>query len=521
MTSPRPSALDLSLSGARIVVVEDEAVIAEALSVTLSRLGLEVVAIADSADQAVAAVERERPTVVLMDIRLKGARDGIEAAAEIRARFGVPVVFLTAHADETTLRRARDSEPFGCVLKPFSERELRVTLEIALHRHGLEHQLRESERRWATTLTSIGDAVIATDTEGRVTFLNPVAEALTRWTVDEARGQALSSVFRLVDAATRAECESPIARALRENHVVTLGDRIVLLAKDGSEVRIDDSAAPIRDEQHRPVGAVVVFRDVSERQHAAERLHEAEEQLRQAQKMEAIGRLAGGVAHDFNNMMAVVLGYAEMLLASLERHDDRYTMVEGDPAGRGSQRVDYPTAARLQPAPGVEPGADTPCPGGDEGRSDAEPARWAGRDARDRVRRAERSGVRRSEQIEHVLVNLVAQRARGDARRRPYPSRRPRRNARCRARGAYARRAARRLRAAVGQRHRHRHGCGDDGAGVRAVLYDEGHRKGAGLGLATVYGIVRQSDGFICVDSRVGAGTTFTIHLPRIDHAAA
>jgi two-component system cell cycle sensor histidine kinase/response regulator CckA len=363
--------------------------------------------------------------------------------------------------------------------------------------------------------------VIATDTEGRVTFLNPVAEALTRWTVDEARGQALSSVFRLVDAATRAECESPIARALRENHVVTLGDRIVLLAKDGSEVRIDDSAAPIRDEQHRPVGAVVVFRDVSERQHAAERLHEAEEQLRQAQKMEAIGRLAGGVAHDVNNMMAVVLGYAEMLLASLERRDDRYTMVEeirqaaDRSASMTRQLLAFSRRQVLNPTPTHLAQVVT--------KAGPMLSRLAGPDVTLEIECAEPSGavfVDR-EQIEHVLVNLVAN------AREAMPG------------GGRIRLVVRdeTLDAAhAGQTPDVRPGdyvrlsVSDTGIGMDAetaaqvfepfyTTKDIG--KGAGLGLATVYGIVRQSDGFICVDSRVGAGTTFTIHLPRIDHAAA
>ena len=305
------------MTGTRILVAEDESLIAEALRNTLEKMGLIVTGVVASGEDAIARAEETSPDLVLMDIRLRGNLDGIEAAGTIHDRFDIPVIYLTAHSDDATVNRAKRTGPFGYLLKPFSGRELRVTVEMALQKHAMQLRLRESEERYATTLTSIGDGVIATDTEGRVTFMNPVAEALTRWRREDALGLPLEKIFKIVDAVTRAIPESPVAKALREGGVATIGDRTILIAKDLAETPIDDTAACIRDAQRRVCGAVLVFRDISERRQAEESLRKAEEQLRQARKIEAIGRLAGGVAHDINNLMTIVIGYGEMLLAQL------------------------------------------------------------------------------------------------------------------------------------------------------------------------------------------------------------
>lgn len=126
-----------------LVIVEDEALIAEELQDRLSRLGFETVAVADSAAEAIQAVERHRPALVLMDIRLKGPGDGIEAAGYLRRHLKVPVVFLTAHSDPATLVRVKESAPFGYVLKPFKEPELFIALEMAIYTHEMERRLRE------------------------------------------------------------------------------------------------------------------------------------------------------------------------------------------------------------------------------------------------------------------------------------------------------------------------------------------------------------------------------------------
>ena len=116
-----------------------------------------------------------------MDIVLKGETNGIDAAGQIRSRLDIPVVYLTAYADEKTVERAKLTEPFGYIIKPFNDKELHTIIEMALYKHKIEKKLKEREEWLSTILESIGDAVIATDAKGCVTLMNPVAESLTGW----------------------------------------------------------------------------------------------------------------------------------------------------------------------------------------------------------------------------------------------------------------------------------------------------------------------------------------------------
>ncbi len=133
------------MSGAKILVVEDESIIAKDIQNMLKNLGYEVPAIAFTAEEAIEKAAETRPDLVLMDIRLRGDMDGIKAAEQIRSQLDVPVVYLTAYADADTLERAKLTEPFGYIVKPFEERDLHTTVEVALYRHELESKLKEKE----------------------------------------------------------------------------------------------------------------------------------------------------------------------------------------------------------------------------------------------------------------------------------------------------------------------------------------------------------------------------------------
>jgi PAS domain S-box-containing protein len=158
-------------------------------------------------------------------------------------------------------------------------RAQRAAVERAVRAENAERTERE---RFETTLTSIGDAVIATDAEGRVTFVNRVASALLQWPEAEARGKPLDDVFNIVNELTRAVVDSPVARVLREGQIVGLTNHTILIGKNGREVPIDDSAAPIRDVDGRILGTVLVFRDVTERRQSENRLAEQTSLLAQA-----------------------------------------------------------------------------------------------------------------------------------------------------------------------------------------------------------------------------------------------
>ncbi len=173
-------------------------------------------------------------------------------------------------------------------------------------RNRYQESLAAERERLLVTLRSIGDGVITTDTEGRVTLLNEVAEHLCGWTLAEAVGQPLERVFRIVDERTHAPREDPVSQVLRTNAVVELASHTALIHSDGSRRIIADSGAPIRDASGRIAGVVLVFRDVTEKQRI-------EYALLRSRQIESIGYLAGGIAHDFNNILTALFGNMNLM----------------------------------------------------------------------------------------------------------------------------------------------------------------------------------------------------------------
>jgi len=248
------------MSNAHIMIVEDEAIVALDLQHKLKTLGYAVSGVASSGEEAVRKVPQTRPDLVLMDIKLKGDMDGIDAAQRVRDEFNIPVVYLTAYSDENTLQRAKVTEPAGYLLKPFKDRELHATIEMALYKHKIEMELKKSAQRFATIVLSIGDAVIATDLQGRVTFMNPVAETLTGWNLQDAIGRDMSDVFNIVNKDTREVIDSGISDVLNNGVGITLPSATVLICRNNLEIPIADGAAPIKDYDGNITGVVVVFR---------------------------------------------------------------------------------------------------------------------------------------------------------------------------------------------------------------------------------------------------------------------
>ncbi|MBI2869539.1 MAG: PAS domain-containing protein [Chloroflexi bacterium] len=186
---------------------------------------------------------------------------------------------------------------------------LNVAWETTERKKAVE-ALRASEQRWVTTLSSIGDAVIATDTKGLITFLNPVAERLTGWSYGEAVGKPVLEVFNIVNEDSRETLENPVSKVLQTGLVTGLANHTVLVRRDGSIVPIDDSGAPIKDQAGQIAGAVLVFRDISERR-------SAEERVRTYERLATIGQLSGGVAHELKNPLASIDSAAYLLERTL------------------------------------------------------------------------------------------------------------------------------------------------------------------------------------------------------------
>lgn len=179
------------MSDTRIMIVEDERIVAKDLQFRLQGLGYQVAAMASEGHDAIAKASASQPNLVLMDIRIEGDMDGIQTADAIRSELDIPVVFLTAYADQATLARAKITEPFGYILKPFEERELQSTIEIALYRHKAEQRLRDSERRYRSLVDNSQGLIWTHDMQGRLLSINPAAAQLLGHAPQELVGHDL------------------------------------------------------------------------------------------------------------------------------------------------------------------------------------------------------------------------------------------------------------------------------------------------------------------------------------------
>ncbi len=244
------------MTPARIMIVEDERITAEDIHDILTHLGYTVTALVSSGMDAIREAGHTNPDLVLMDIRIKGDMDGIEAAREIRERFDIPVVYLTAHADRETLDRAKLAEPLGYLIKPFQEAELLASIEIALHKQKADQLAKHQGEILSATLQSMGEAVIATRMDGLITFMNPPAESWTGWKSAAGCGHHIDQVLQLKG---RDRASASVNRATRTGTLAEIQAGSAVVTREGAERRIGGTISPIRDHKGEITGAVIVF----------------------------------------------------------------------------------------------------------------------------------------------------------------------------------------------------------------------------------------------------------------------
>lgn len=295
----------------KILIVEDEGIVALDIKHSLERLGYSICGIASSGDAAIEKAKATRPNLVLVDVKLQGEMDGIETAAAIKWLYHTPVIFLTAHSDADILERAKAAEPSGFVLKPYDLKELHSTIEIGLHKHEVEQKLHESRRWFAATLGCIRDSVVASDRNGRLNYINASAQQLLGLEKDEGQGDKLSGLLELFDPGTKERLD--LTQMAQTGEGYSAARTAIIVTRKSSEVSVELTAAPIRDNEGTYQGSVFVLRDISERIRAEQEKSTLEDQLFQAQKMEAVGQLAGGFAHDFNNLLTAIMGNLSLI----------------------------------------------------------------------------------------------------------------------------------------------------------------------------------------------------------------
>jgi PAS domain S-box-containing protein len=372
-------------------------------------------------------------------------------------------------------------------------------------RKRMEEALAAEKEQLAVTLGSIGDGVIATDVRGRVIFINRTAEELSGWYQDEAIGRPLPEIFRIVHEKSRAHCENPVEKVLATGNVVALANHTVLIAKDGKERAIADSGAPIRNRGGEIIGVVLVFRDVTEKQRI-------QEELLRASTLESIGLLAGGVAHDFNNILTAILGNLSLAMLSLDEQSEGYKRLAQ--AEKASIRARDLAQQLLTFAKGGAPIKKT------ASLVDLlqDSSNFVVRGTHVRCAFSIEEGLWPVEidegQISQVIHNLVlnAQQAMpeggvvricavnkstGEVKGLPLKE------------GSYVHISIR-----------------DSGIGIpkENLLkifdpYFTTKQKGSGLGLSTSYSIIKKHDGHMTVDSELGVGSTFSIYLPAFPQA--
>lgn len=371
-------------------------------------------------------------------------------------------------------------------------------------RQYAEQALQDEKERLRVTLRSIGDAVITTNTEGKITFLNNMAEVLTGWVNKEAIGKPSAEVFNIINKKTGEKCVSPVQRVFEDGGIIGLANHTALIAKDGTIRSIADSCAPIRDRDGNVIGGVLVFRDVTHEK-------KIEEELLKVRKLEAVGVLAGGIAHDFNNILSAILGNIELVRYRIAKDDTDTNTLLSD-AKKATRRASKLTAQLLTFSKGGDPvkeetslaalvteSADFVLHGSNVVCNYKIPKDlWV----------VDVDSGQISQVIQNIIINAKHAMPEGGT---------------VAIQCANVQDAGRETLLSVDKGDYIRINVQDTGIGIPKEIIDKifdpyftTKQEGSGLGLAICHSIVNKHGGYLTVSSISGTGSTFTIYLPAI-----
>ena len=259
----------------QILITEDERIVAEDIKISLQRLGYTVIGMAHSGEDAIQKAEELCPDIVLMDIVLEGEIDGIEAASTIRSRLNLPVVYLTAYADQKTLERAKVTEPFGYLVKPFEDKDLHTTIEIALYSHKMGIRLRESEERYRSLVENAHDAIFIVTPKG-IQYANPAFEKLTGYEKKELCSESFNfwKIIHSEDANKFEERE----KAKSKGKDVPSSFDFKIISRNGEMKAVEVNTVILGDDgESKEMG---ILRDVTNRKKAEQEIQNYQKKLR-------------------------------------------------------------------------------------------------------------------------------------------------------------------------------------------------------------------------------------------------
>ncbi len=365
-----------------------------------------------------------------------------------------------------------------------------------------EDSLANEKERLSVTLRSIGDGVITTDVEGRITLVNRVAEQLTGWTHDQALGKFLEEIFDIIDADTRIKRTNPFRKVIATNVITEIESNTILIAKDGTERMIADSGSPIRDKDSQIIGVALVFRDITQKR-------KIEDELQKVQKIESIGVLAGGIAHDFNNILTSIVGSISLaLLKSDNENKDKYLRLAENAALRAKDLTHQlltfskggnPIKKLTSIEDIVRMSASFAASGSNSEISfDIENDLW----------KTEVDEGQISQVINNVVLNSIQAMPNGGKVQIKLENHHSLNDNAITPPGNYV------------VLHISDTGIGIDSDIIKKIFdpYFTTKQKGSGLGLAISFSIIKKHNGFIDVQSRPGKGTEFIIYLPASKH---
>ena len=490
----------------RLLIVEDERIIAEDIKRILFQFDYDVIDIISYGEDVLERFEELNPDLILMDIMLAGEINGIETAKKVKEKYNIPIIYLTAYANESILNSAKITQPFGYLIKPFEEHELHATIEMAFYRYKIENKLRSSEKKYRLLFNNIADPIfILSENHGKCLDCNDVVLNKYEYTKDELINLPPGEI------CTKEERKKLAKYLIEENtenspiftHFTKSGKKII--------VELHKSRVTYKNEP----AILIIARDITRRKLAEDEKQIVQEQLFQSQKMEVVGKLAGGIAHDFNNLLTAIIGYSDLALKKINNDDKVYNDIKvikdcGERAARLTKQLLGFSRKQIAEKKNI-----------DLNNTIIELEKMLRRLISDKI--TMETNFQNSScliyadisQIEQVLVNLVV-------------------NARD-AIEDYGKITISTTKESVSEKFIKQHQLDatkeyimisvfDTGTGMSKEIQDKIFEpffttkdigKGTGLGLSTVFGIVKRNNGTILVESEEGKGSEFKIYLPQ------